>query len=55
MSVLTGNPDAGLKRTFKVRLYTARTRLTRTQTRLLSGFAIQIEHEPERGKPSTDF
>jgi len=43
----------------KVRLYTARTRTrptrTRTRTRLLSGFAIQIEHEPERGIPSTDF
>jgi len=21
----------------------------------MSGFAIQIEHEPERGKPSADF
>ena len=43
----------------KVRLYTARTRTrptrTRTRPRLLSGFAIQIEHEPERGKPSTDY
>jgi len=40
---------------FKVRLYTARTRPTLTRTRLLSGFAIQIEHELERGKPSTDY
>jgi len=43
----------------KVRLYTARmrTRSTRTQTRtrLLSCFAFQIEHEPERGKLSTVF
>ena len=43
----------------KVRLYTARTRTlstrTRTRPRLLSGFAIQIEHELERGKPSTDY
>ena len=28
---------------------------TRTRTRLLSSFAIHIEHEPERGKPSTTF
>jgi len=43
----------------KVRLYTARTRTrpvrTRTRPRLLSGFAIQIEHAIERGKPSTDY
>jgi len=41
----------------KVHLYTARTRTrpTQTRTRLLSGFAIQIDHEPEGGKPSTDF
>jgi len=43
----------------KARLYTARTRTrptrTRTRPRLLSGFAIQIEHEVERGKPSTDY
>ena len=45
--------------TLKVRLYRMRTRTrptrTRTRTRLLSSFAIQIEHEPERGKPSTAF
>ena len=42
---------------FKVHLYTARTRTrpTRTRTRLLSGFAIQIEHEPKHRKPLTDF
>jgi len=43
----------------KVRLYTARTRTrptrTRTRPRLLGGFAIQIEHELEHGKPSTDY
>ena len=33
-----------------------RERVQREHEReLLSGFAIQIEHEPERGKPLTDF
>jgi len=36
-----------------VRLNRARTRPM--QTRLLGRFAIQIEHKPERGKPSTAF
>jgi len=44
---------------FKVRLYTARTRprptRPRTRTRPFSHFAIQIENEIERGKPSTDY
>ena len=43
----------------KVRLYTAQTRtrptLTRTRTRLLSSFAIQIEQEPDRTKHSKAF
>ena len=37
------------------RLYKTQTRPARTQSRLLSSFAIQIEHEAERGKPSTAF
>ena len=40
-----------------MRLYRARTRPKRKliRTRLLSSFAIQKKHEPERGQPSKAF